>query len=263
MLITNFRWKNFEPELNILERSSGKEKILPLMNQHINMTLGKRFCIGYTKNGKHYNCPESSEISSEKQCRLCKSLDDFFPCLQCSGLCINMSNRKSCMEDNFYIYLATFGPLMKVGISREFRIKQRLVEQGADFGAAISRIRDGRIARVYEQRIRRYLGIVDRLKGAEKHPHLFSDPKVCIRNINSAMEKLGKSPFNDILQEPEIFDMREHYNLIDEKSDFLKLENNLVLKGRIACVKGSIALLENGAFKCIDCHGLIGREIIA
>lgn len=261
MIITNFRWKNFEPQI-ILEEQE-KESILPLMNQHVNITIGKRFCVGYTKNGKHHKCPESSEIISDKRCSLCKSLDEFSPCLQCSGFCTNINGRKKCMEDNFCIYLATFGPLLKVGISRDFRIKQRLVEQGADFGAILSRIKDGRIARIYEQRIKRCLGIVDRLRGYEKHPHIFSDPKVCVRNINSATDKLKKSTFSEIFQEPEIFDMREYYNLVNEKSDFLKLENNLKLNGRIVCVKGSIALLENGGFHCIDCHGLIGREILS
>lgn len=261
MIITNFRWRDYQPEL-ILDENR-KETIIPLMNQHISMKLGKRFCVGYSKNGKHHECPDKSEVNSEKQCKLCKSLDDFFPCLQCTGFCTNLKGRKNCMEDGFYIYLAAFGPLLKVGISRDFRVKQRLVEQGADFGALVAKIKDGRVARVYEQRIRRCLGIVDRLKGADKHPHIFSDPKVCIRNINFASEKLKKSTFSEIFQEPEIFDLREHYNLIDEKSEFLKLNENLMLIGRIACVKGSIALLENGGYHCIDCHGLVGREILS
>jgi hypothetical protein len=261
MLISNFRWRNFEPELLIQDQ--GKEKTFPLMNQNVNMKLGKRFCTGYSKNGKRFPCPESRLVSSDRQCQMCKSLDHYLPCIQCSGLCTNLSARRNCMEENYIIYLAAFGPLMKVGISREQRIKQRLVEQGADFGATLTKIKDGRIARVYEQRIRRYLGITDRLRGTEKHPHMFSDPRICIKNINSSLAKLSDSSFSSMLNAPEIFDLRENYNLLDVESEMMKLEENSMIDGRIACVKGSIMLVENGSFKCVDCHALIGREIIS
>jgi hypothetical protein len=260
MIISNFRWKNWEPQL--IFRENEEEKHMPIMNQDLNLKIGGKFCIGYSKSGKYRHCPDSNEIDSGRQCSICKSLDENLPCVQCMGLCTNMKQRKRCMSDSYSIYLASFGSLIKVGITQEFRLKQRLVEQGADFGAKITTLQDGRMIRVYEQRIKRYLGITDRVLGTQKHSHLFSDPKECIKGINGSIKKLNLSPLKEIMRDPEIFDMRSYYNLIDVKPSFETVEKGLEINGRVICVKGNMIVIENGSHKCIDGHALIGREIV-
>lgn len=260
MIISAFKWKNWEPHL-VME--DGNEEIeMPIMNQDVKFTIGRKFCIGYSRNGKGFGCPDSREIESGRQCSICKSLDEAMPCVQCMGMCTNAKMRKKCMESVYSLYIASFGPLIKVGISHEFRLKQRLVEQGADFGAKIATMQDGRMIRVYEQRIRRFLGITDRVMGKQKHSNLISDPKECIKGINSSIKKLSSSHFSNIIREPEIYDMRAYYNLVSSLPSFESVDAGMKIDGKVVCVKGNMIVVENGSQKCIDGHALIGREIV-
>ena len=259
MIITDFRWRNWEPQIVI--ESDASEAVMPIMNQYLRFTTGKRFCTGYTKKGRSFECPESRQIDSGRQCQLCRSLDDSMPCVQCMGFCTNPGQRKRCVAESYSIYLASFGSLVKVGISHEFRLKQRLVEQGADFGAKIATMKDGRMIRVHEQRIKRFLGITDRVMGRQKHLHFFSDPSECIRSLNASIARLSGSPLGGIMGEIEIFDMRGYYNLADVKPSMQDVEEGTEVEGRVICVKGNMMVVENGTCKCIDGHALIGREV--
>lgn len=260
MIISAFKWKNWEPHL-VMEGENEKIE-MPIMNQDVKFTIGKKFCIGYSRGGKSHKCPDTREIETGRQCSICKSLDEAMPCVQCMGLCTNSKMRKKCMEDKYSMYIAAFGPLLKVGISHEFRLKQRLVEQGADFGAKIITMQDGRMVRVYEQRIRRFLGITDRVMGKQKFANLISDPKECIKGINGSLKKLSSSRFSEIIKEPEIYDMRAYYNLVSSKPCFESVEAGTKIDGKVVCVKGNMIVIENGSQKCVDGHALIGRETI-
>lgn len=168
------------------------------------------------------------------------------------------------MEERYFIYLASFGKILKVGISREHRLQQRLVEQGADFGAAISKIRDGRLVRVYEQKIKRFLGITDRMSGEDKHRCFGKlDPSYSMNLLLSASERLKSSPFSEIFVEPNIMDMRKYYNLVDAETNFIQICKSVKLSGKVVSVKGNLAIVENGTHSCFNCHHLVGMEIIS
>jgi hypothetical protein len=58
-----------------------------------------------------------------------------------------------CHEDHA-VYLAAFAPdTVKVGVTREWRLERRLREQGADRGAHLRTVENGRIAREIEAEI--------------------------------------------------------------------------------------------------------------
>jgi len=250
MQIIGFRWNSFEPEF-IFDNG----KTLPLFNQKLDFIVGKRFCIGYVKNGIRRPCPEHRETNGY-QCELCKKLDDTLPCVQCVGICRNWKKRNECMKQTFYIYLATFGDILKVGISNESRIKVRLIEQGADFGVKLFKIKDGALARREEQRIKRLLQIVDRVYGNEKHKRFFLNEEVGIKRIVEAIEILKK--YYDI--SPEIYDLRKYYNLKPIETKFIKIKEGVRITGRVVSVKGNLVIMENQNIS-FDAKQLIGREI--
>ena len=66
MIITNFRWRNWEPEL-VIENGGSEEMIMPIMNQKIRFRIGDRFCIGYTRNGKSFDCPDKNNVDSGRR----------------------------------------------------------------------------------------------------------------------------------------------------------------------------------------------------
>ena len=269
MIITEFRWRriekdNYEPEFVI--KNENKEFILPLMYNEINFSLGDKFCVGYFKNGVKYPCPQNKKIESGYQCEICKELDEILPCTSCIGYCRNISKRSECMNTNYYIYIAIFGNLLKVGISRDSRLKHRLIEQGADFGAKIAHIKDGRIARLYEQKIKRFLGIEDRVIGYKKFQNMFFDSSLHIKDIQIAIENLKKSSFKEIfLDNIEIYDLRKYYNLIsfkETKPKMIEIRNGLTISGKIISVKGNVFILQTKSeFFCVNANELIGREL--
>ena len=173
MQIIKYSWKHdsggFEPSFLM---SNGTR--MRLFDNRIMMEIGEKSCTGYTEGGKRHECPNSARIDYGYMCNECRMNDDFFNCIQCTGAeCINARQRDSCMENNYFIYLASFDNILKVGISFERRILERLIEQGADFGAKIARVKDGKEVRCIEQDIRRHLGITDRVVSKDKHKRLF------------------------------------------------------------------------------------------
>ncbi len=252
MRVISFKWKNFEP---IIVFDDGRK--LPLFDQYLHFKLGKRYCIGYYKNGKRHPCPENNEVRHGYQCELCKRLDENLPCVQCVGICRNPKRRPKCMKETYYLYLAVFGSMLKVGISIEHRIRQRLVEQGADFGVRLFTITDGALARIEEQKIRKYLNIVDRVNGNEKHRHLNGNDDESINIIKKAIELLKKK-YNF---SPTICDLRHYYRIKDIKTKFINLDEGTVIKGKVISVKGNLIVLENNNIG-FNVHQLIGREII-
>lgn len=260
MQIMKYKWQNFKPFLVI---NDGKFSQMPLLMKNIDITLGKRICTGHFKDGKYVPCPENVETGYEHICNACRLNDDFYQCIQCDGAtCVNEKRRKECMANNYYIYLATFDDILKVGISFEHRVKERLVEQGADFGAKIGYVKDGQIVRVIEQQISKKLGIVDRVRGEQKHKNLFGDPNKSSKLILNAVQKLNGMEF---LMRPEIYDMRSYYHLhnVLDMPKSIAVKDNLRITGKIVAAKGNILVLRNNDdFLSVNAHALIGREIL-
>jgi len=233
-----------------------------LLFQDISLRFGEKRCIGFFKNGKHTPCPNNRKTKYENVCEDCQKEDDFFSCIKCNGsACINLKRREECKENNYYIYLAAFDSLLKVGISYEHRLLERLVEQGADFGAKIALVRDGKNARILEQKMKLFLNAKDRIRGREKHATLFGNPNNAVKKIYEAIDKL-KNNFN--LLEPEIYDLRRYYKLqnVLMNPSILEIKDNLEVIGRIVAAKGNIMIFKNqNEFFSLDANSLIGRNI--
>lgn len=259
--IFRIHWQNsFNPQMDI--RTDKKIESVPLFDEKIDWTLGEKYCIGYWKN-KYHECPTNSKISYGSKCKTCKELDEYFKCVQCDGSkCLNAMKRESCRKDNFFIYLVAFNSLLKVGITRNFRFRLRVIEQGADFAAKICSITDGRKARKIEQEISKSLMITDRVRGNQKLNHLFSDPNLSLEKINKSIEKLRENKFT-ILNNPEIYDLRKYYKLenIDSMPMMLNNLKDKNLKGKIISLKGNILVLKNSENYAVNTHDLIGRKI--
>lgn len=263
MQIIKFKWKGWKPQL-ILQENGNFQKI-DLFEQDISFKLDEKLCIGYFKDGRHYKCPYKNKTEFERSCSDCQRMDDFFRCIKCDGTsCINEKMRKKCIENNYFIYLAAFHTLLKVGISHEQRFLERLVEQGADFGAKIAFIKDGKNVREIEQKVKDYLNITDRITGEEKYSMLFANPNISVIRLCNAINKLKGNGFP--LINPEIYDLRKYYRLenILTKPKKMDIKTNVKINGRVVSAKGNILILRNkNSFYSLNVHSLIGREILS
>lgn len=265
MQIIKYKWDLQARKPYFMTFDNGNFSRLNLIGDEINLKIGEKRCIGYYADGKYNTCPESRIIERDWHCNECRINDDFFLCIQCDGSgCANKKQRESCIENNFFIYLAGFGSKVKVGISNEKRVMERWVEQGADFAAKIAYIQSGENARKLEQEISKSLEIVDRIHGDEKQRLLFNNPNITITSIMKNIAKLKTNGFSQHLMQPEIFDLRPYYRL--DKIFFepvpVKIKKDMELSGKVVAAKGNIFVIRNGhEFFSVDSHRMIGREI--
>jgi hypothetical protein len=235
---------------------------MKLFDEELQITLGKRYCTGYTKNGKHFSCPAKREVITEKMCRECMINDDFFLCMKCDGSeCANEIQRKSCAKNKYYLYLAAFNTMLKVGISYERRIFERLIEQGADMGAKIAIIQDGMKVRQMEQEIKKELNIHDRITGIEKQKMLFGNVNVAAVNIFQAVAQLKKNGFS---VQPEIYNLQSVYRLgeVKEVPKRLEIRDGTKLHGSVIAAKGNIIVMKNDSeIFSLNAHRIVGCEI--
>ncbi len=259
--VIKYKWEGWKPVFTAVNNGSF-EKIMPL-NREINLSVGKKTCIGFMAGSKHVACPNSEEVSDNWHCPSCLRDDYFFMCVKCDGSdCKNTKRREECKKEKYYIYLSAFGPVMKVGISNQFRLINRLVEQGADIAARIALVHDGKEARLVEQEIKKCLDIEDRIEGTKKHGIMFWDPNVAIVNILSAIERLRAAGFG--LIEPEIYDLRRFYNLdkVLEVPVFSRIKEGDEISGKIIAAKGNILVAQNNeTFFSFNAHDIIGRSV--
>ncbi|RLI97617.1 MAG: hypothetical protein DRO96_00010 [Candidatus Aenigmatarchaeota archaeon] len=256
-------WENMEPFMQVRINGNTKDiKTIKLFdNTELSWKIGKKYCTGYWKNG-YRPCPKNAEISRGSKCQICMQLDEYFRCVKCDGsVCLNTNARRQCMSDEFFLYLVSFNSLLKVGISRTFRLKTRLVEQGADFGAKLMKIKDGKKARKIEQEVSKKLGIVDRVNGSEKFEHLFGDPNKSLKKITRCVEKL--KAFGYVIS-PEIYDLRRYYKLdkVREVPVLLKNLEGKQIHGKVIAIKGNIMILrDKNKYIALNTHDLIGRKV--
>ncbi|MBI4019253.1 MAG: DUF2797 domain-containing protein [Candidatus Aenigmarchaeota archaeon] len=259
MQVIRYAWKDWKP---VFVTSAGGT--MRLFEEELRFVAGRKRCTGYSRNGKRIECPESAE-AGESKCGNCMLRDNFFMCIKCTGNeCLNPARREECRKEKYFIYLSAFDSLLKVGISQSYRLRERLVEQGADFAAKIAEVQDGKTVRLVEQGIASALGITDRVGGAEKQKRIFGDPNASVKQLLSAISQLQNSGFNEYLINPEIYDLREYYRLGNVLSSPtpIAVKEGTEISGKVTAAKGNILILENeGAFLSLNAHDIIGRTM--
>ncbi len=259
--VIKYKWEDLEPYLEI--RGEGKTA---LFGQTLDLRIGKKFCTGFCRKGKNVECPGERIVDNGWKCNECMLDDQFFMCIRCSGKeCINPRRRNECRTGMYFVYLAAFGSVIKVGVSHERRILERLVEQGADFGAKIAYVKDGMLVRKVEQEIKEHLGITDRLSGKEKNNFIISDPDMEVANIMSSIKRLRNNGFNQHLIGPRIYDMRGYYRIfdLDGSPRFMEIGEGKDVCGKVAAVKGNLVILKNaGELVSFNAHDIMGRELL-
>ncbi len=254
--ILKYKWDNWEPML-ILDGGIS----LPLFDKEISMKLGKKKCTGYFKNGKRRKCPENALTTFDYMCEKCQKEDDYFFCIRCSGECLNPKKRNQCTKNIYSIYLAAFDSLIKIGISIDFRLLQRLVEQGADFGTKLVTLDDGKTARKMEQKIRRELGIVDKVRGEKKSEKIFGNPNNSVAALNKKIQELKNNGMP--LINPEIYDLRGYYRLgyVSKFPKLMQINEGMEIEGKVVAAKGNIVVIKNQEWHMLNAHRLVGREV--
>ena len=263
MQILSYRWEKFKPFLKLKEGNF--EKKIELIGNDIYFQVEEKLCTGYTKNGKHFQCDKV--VSNEWKCNSCMMNDYFFMCIKCDGKdCKNEKRRDKCKKEDYFIYLSAFDSFLKIGISQGYRLIQRLVEQGADFGAKVAKVTDGKTVRKLEQEIGEKLSITDRVRGIVKQDKFFGNPNVSVKIIFDSISKLKNSEYSKYMTPVEVFDLRNYYNMdnVRTRPEIMRIENGSIIEGTVMAAKGNIIAIENksGIFS-INMHEMVGRKVLS
>ncbi len=199
-------------------------------------TLGDRRCAGAIDGVEHIPC----ERPDAPHCEL---HDSTWICARCTGTCLKAE--MDCHQEHA-IYLAAFAPsTFKVGVTRRTDPTVRLREQGADRGAIVRRVADGRIAREIEAETARETPIPDRVRVPDK--------------IDGMGRRVDEASWARLLSQ---FDVEESYEFeYDLGLDSAPVPETIA-SGTVIGTKGRVLLLErDGNTYAVDMRSLVGYEI--
>jgi hypothetical protein len=222
-----------EPALFVADAGTVVSEALTRGNE-LSYTLGERRCAGTVVDGEHRSCPTEGGPYCEVHTRS-------WVCARCTGTCSKPV--ANCHEEHS-VYLAAFAPdTFKVGVTKRWRLDVRLREQGADRGAHVHTVPDGRIAREIEAEIASEVpdrvGLLTKIRGL--HRTVDED---AWRELLSGFDVIETATFD--------------YGLsIDERP----IPETLV-SGTVRGTKGRVLVLERGGTTyAVDMRDLVGHEL--
>jgi hypothetical protein len=228
-------YETADPELLLAE--DGRVERVPLdPGVELEYTLRERHCAGVVDaEGAHAACDHAAAP-------YCPEHTSTWPCARCTGNCD--LPLPSCREEHA-VYLAVFAPdTFKVGVTRLWRLERRLREQGADRGAHIRTVENGRRARVVEATIAAD-GPTDRVRVATKAAGLHqSVDEAAWATLVDAYDPLGTAQFD--------------YGLGLEAQPVTET----LATGTVRGTKGRLLVLESGGTAyAVDMRDLVGYEV--
>ena len=197
-------------------------------------TLGERHCAGTVHDETHIACENTSAP-------YCDDHSHIWVCARCTGTCLK--DEMDCFDDHA-IYLAAFAPdQFKVGVTKLWRLETRLREQGADRGAHIRTVDNGRIAREIEAEIAEQ--ITDRVRVPTK-----------LAGLGQSVDREAWQALLTKFEPIDTFEFDYELGLESQPVD------ETMATGTVRGTKGRILVLDRGGSTyAVDMRDLVGYEI--
>lgn len=199
-------------------------------------TLGNRRCAGTVDGTGHRPCENSTAP-------YCESHDSTWVCARCTGTCLKAE--MDCHQQHA-VYFAAFAPeTFKVGVTKLRRLETRFREQGADRGAHVYTVADGRIARELEAELAADIPMSDAVRVSTKVEGMGRDvSETAWHRLLSEFEVQGTYTFD--------------YGLGLEAAPVAET----LASGTVVGTKGRILVVErDGGTFAVDMRDLVGYEL--
>lgn len=196
--------------------------------------LGERRCAGALTDAGHRACEAPATPHCHRHGRT-------WVCARCTGTCLK--DEMDCHDDHA-VYLAAFAPdTFKVGVTRRERLERRFREQGADRGAHVRTVENGRIAREIEAGIAE--SVPDRVRVPTKRAGLAATvDEDAWRSLCTEFDPIDTYAFDyglDLSERP-----------VPET----------IATGTVRGVKGRLLVLDNaGSTYAVDTRDLVGHAV--
>lgn len=227
--------KGSQPALLIAQ--DGTVECEPLSpGRELSYVLGERRCAGSVDGDRHRRC-------SNPGTPYCPVHDSTWVCARCTGTCLKAE--MDCHTEHA-IYLAAFAPsTFKVGVTGRSNPLVRLREQGADRGAIVRRVKDGRIAREIEADIAASTPVPDSVRVETK--------------IKGLGRSVDETAWDRLLEGFEVNSVHEfEYNLHLDSTPIVET----LASGTVLGTKGRIIVLKRGGERfAVDMRSLVGYDV--
>jgi hypothetical protein len=202
---------------------------------NLSYRLGDRHCAGVVTDDGHHPCDADDAPH-------CPDHTSTWVCARCTGICLK--DEMDCFDDHA-VYLAAFAPdTFKVGVTKEWRLETRLREQGADRGAHVRTVENGRIAREIEAELA--TEIPDRVRVPEKRA-----------GLGRAVDETAWNALCDDFEPVETFAF--DYGLDCSERPVAET----LATGTVRGTKGRLLVLEHGGSTyAVDLRDLVGYEVV-
>ncbi|MFO7926612.1 MAG: DUF2797 domain-containing protein [Halobacteriota archaeon] len=224
-----------EPSLVLSNGGDVEYEPLSIGNE-LAYTLGDRHCAGTIDGEEHVQCENPATP-------YCEYHDATWICALCTGTCLKAE--MDCYREHA-IYLAAFAPAtFKVGVTGRSDPTVRLREQGADRGAILRYVENGRTARELEAEIAAETPIPDSVRVSTK-----------IEGMGRAIDENAWRRLLDPFEVEAICDFEYGLDL-----DAAPIAETLAT-GTVLGTKGRILVLERSSGRfAVDMRSLLGYEI--
>jgi hypothetical protein len=202
----------------------------------LDFTLGERRCAGALDGTEHIACEKPAAP-------YCEAHDSTWVCARCTGDCLKAE--MDCYQQHA-VYFAAFAPdTFKVGVTKLPRLQTRFREQGADRGAHVYTVENGRIAREIEAELAAEIPVPDAVRVPRK--------------ISGMGRTVDEAAWNRLLEE---FDIEETYAFdYGFELDAAPVPETMA-SGTVVGTKGRVLVLERGGGRfAVDMRDLVGYEL--
>jgi len=225
-----------EPAALLVSRDGAVEREPLPAGRELGYALGERRCAGTIDGTEHVACDAA-------RAPYCEAHDSTWVCARCTGTCLKAE--MDCHQEHA-VYLAAFAPdTFKVGVTKRPRLETRFREQGADRGARIYTVADGRIAREIEAELAAETPLPDAVRVPTK--------------VDGMARSVDEAAWADLLSE---FEVRDTY-AFDYGLDLAAAPvAETLAAGTVRGTKGRVLVLEReGGVFAVDMRDLVGYEL--
>lgn len=200
----------------------------------IEFGLGERTCGGTVEGDTHRSCDRPAAP-------WCDVHTETWICARCRGTCLK--DEMDCYDPHV-VYLAIVAPdAVKVGVTKAHRFERRIHEQGADRGAVIHEVENGRIAREIEAELGRDLP--ERIRTAQK--------------LRGLRRSIDEAAWTALVGEYDPIRVHEPTYELDLETQPIP---ETLATGRIVGTKGRLVVLERGdSLYATDLRDLVGYRV--
>ncbi len=245
----SYRWNGFVPSLKVYDDGKIEEIDLGLIDFNISQN---KYCVGSFEDG-YSPCHGSRKVNKFMQCSRCAPSD--IPRLECiyePGDCTDCPGG-FCKEEHA-VYVAFHSILPKIGMTVKKRLRERLIEQGADAFALLATEKNRKEARQAEKELSDSLKIPQKI-GRNTRLKRFAkkvDRSIIERKYRGIRNRVSVGKLKYLKDYPISLPLRAEPRLRATPG---------IHRGTQKGIKGPFLIYENGGLQALTLSDLPGRKI--